>query len=401
MQKIDIEQYDYALSDDRIAKYPLENRDKSKLLVYKNAIEESVFENIHHFLPENAALVFNNTKVIHARLFFRKPTGAPIEIFCLEPIEPVDYEQAFQQTESVTWECMVGNLKKWKHDILLNVVKVGKKRVELFAEKMSITNGKARVKFSWDSDLYVSFSEILEATGTLPIPPYLNRETEALDLVRYQTVYSKIKGSVAAPTAGLHFTENVLKNLNQKNISTHELTLHVGAGTFAPVKHQNAAEHHMHTEHFIVDKILIETLLQQKSARIAVGTTSARTLESLYWCGLKIIEKQDNPFQISQWYAYQKHRDVSFSESFEAILNYLITSNLEYIYGHTQIMIVPGYQFKTIDALITNFHQPKSTLLLLVSALVGSPWKAIYDYATQHHFRFLSYGDSSLLWAKN
>ena len=398
IKNIRIKEYDYNLPDERIAKYPLFQRDKSKLLVFKDGeIEKSQFQHLKDFLPQNALLVFNNTKVIQARLIFQKNTGAQIEIFCLEPKEPSDYAQAFLQNKSCTWLCMIGNLRKWKNGKLSLTVH----NSQFTAERLESHGDTHLVRFEWDNP-NVSFAEILETCGELPIPPYLNRKTEVSDNQTYQTVYSKIKGSVAAPTAGLHFTKEVFESLTQKNISFEELTLHVGAGTFKPVKTETIEEHVMHTECITIKKSTVENVLNNLRNIFAVGTTSVRTLESLYYLGVIVsrnpqISVQD--LNVTQWMPYiQENNDISVMEALNSILQYFEQNNLNSLTSHTQIMIVPGYQFKIVSGIITNFHQPKSTLLLLISTCVGEKWKDIYDYALSNDFRFLSYGDSSLLF---
>lgn len=395
-----IEEYDYSLPDERIAKYPLEQRDLSKLLIYRRGkILEEVFKHAINYLPENSLLVYNNTKVIHARMLFKKNTGASIEIFCLEPINPADYALSLGATNGCTWKCMIGNLKKWKQGSLIKSIKIDDKKYELKATLLSSKNNDHIVDFQWDND-GLSFSEILEYVGELPIPPYLNRKTEEGDEISYQTVYSKMEGSVAAPTAGLHFTEKVLESIKKKGIQTAELTLHVGAGTFHPVKTQDVSEHKMHTEMIEVSSDTIKKLLDFKGNIIAVGTTSVRTLESLYYIGVQLINANyqlEGPIRVEQWEPYMDKTDISSDEALQAVLNYLQEQHLDVLHAYTEIIILPGYEFKLIKGMFTNFHQPKSTLLLLVSAFVGKDWKVIYDYAMNHKFRFLSYGDSSLL----
>jgi len=397
-QAILIDEYDYSLPDERIAKFPLPRRDASKLLIYKNdTIIESTFSNIADFLPENCLLVYNNTRVIHARLVFHKETGARIEVFCLEPLTPADYAQSLGSTTQCVWKCMVGNLKKWKDGLLSKQIEIEGTNCIFNAEFLETKGNTHSIHFSWDnSDIH--FADILEKAGELPIPPYLHRKTEESDLTNYQTVYSKIKGSVAAPTAGLHFTTEVFKSLETKNIKTEELTLHVGAGTFQPVKTKTINDHHMHTEVISVHKSTIEHLLQKLGNIIAVGTTSVRTLESLYYIGLKLHKNPSTCyFHISQWTPYEISDEIPVEKALQNILDYLIENNLATLHAETQIMIKPGYQFRLVNGMITNFHQPKSTLLLLVSAFVDGGWKEIYDYALKNDFRFLSYGDSSLL----
>ena len=397
-QPIYIDEYDYPLLDERIAKFPLPRRDASKLLVYKNTtITESTFSNIAGFLPENSLLVYNNTRVIQARLIFFKDTGARIEVFCLEPLTPTDYAQSLGATTECTWKCMVGNLKKWKEGQLSKSIDINGKACTFKAELLLTEGNTHSVHFSWDN-ADIHFADILEKAGELPIPPYLHRDTEESDLTTYQTVYSKIKGSVAAPTAGLHFTPEVFESLQTRNIETEELTLHVGAGTFQPVKTRDIAEHHMHTEVISVHRSTIEHLQQKLGHIIAVGTTSVRTLESLYYIGLKLqLDATNTDFHIQQWMPYETTLELSTFDALQNILDYLDANKLATLHADTQIMIKPGYQFQVVNGIITNFHQPKSTLLLLVSAFVDGHWTEIYDYAMANDFRFLSYGDSSLL----
>jgi S-adenosylmethionine:tRNA ribosyltransferase-isomerase len=400
-KNIRIEDFDYDLPDDRIAKFPLKERDKSKLLVWKNGrITESRFQNLGTFIPENALLIFNNTKVIQARMIFYKETGAQIEIFCLEPIEPSDYAESFIRTKSCTWLCLIGNSKRWKTGKLTSTIQ----SVTCTVEKVKSLGETHWIRFEWD-DANLCFADILEQYGELPIPPYLNRKTEESDKLTYQTIYSKINGSVAAPTAGLHFTENVFESLREKNIDFEELTLHVGSGTFKPVKSETIAEHTMHSECISVKKSTIEKLLKKERPIFAVGTTSVRTLESLYFIGA-ILETNPNAdvedLFVDQWLPYElndnsEHPPVSVSRSLNNILHFMDKKQLKTLTTRTQIMIAPGYDFKIVEGMITNFHQPKSTLLLLVSAFVNGDWSVIYNYAKENDFRFLSYGDSSLL----
>ncbi|HNW50898.1 MAG TPA: S-adenosylmethionine:tRNA ribosyltransferase-isomerase [Prolixibacteraceae bacterium] len=399
ISQLSIDHFDYELPDERIAKYPLEIRDQSKLLVWKNqAIIDDQFFNLAHYLPEKSLLIFNNTKVIRARLLFRKETGANIEIFILDPVEPVDYALNFQQTEHCQWNCVVGNLKKWKSGKLQLPVCTEKVNTILTAEKIHHSGNTCTIEFSWKEN-QITFSELLEAAGNIPIPPYLHRESEEVDKTRYQTVYSKIKGSVAAPTAGLHFTESTFKSLEEKGISVAELTLHVGAGTFQPVKSNQVESHEMHTEHFLVSKSFIKQILAHQESIIAVGTTSIRTLESLYWLGVKLSSNPELPIEelwVTQWEPYQSSTGITRNDAFQSLLNYLNRNKLEFFHSSTQIIIVPGYQFRVIDGMITNFHQPKSTLLLLISAFLGDAWKTLYQHALENGYRFLSYGDSNL-----
>ena len=386
MEEILISEYDYPLTEERIAKYPLAERDHSKLLVYRDGkVSEDVFYRVGDYIAKGSLLVYNNTRVIPARLVFHKDSGARIEIFCLEPLAPRDYQLALSGTTGCTWKCMIGNLKKWKSGVLSNGI--------LHAERLSTTGNTHEVRFSWE-DATMSFAQLLDAQGELPIPPYLNRPTEESDKTTYQTVYSKIKGSVAAPTAGLHFTEKVLDDLRQRGIQTTELTLHVGAGTFQPVKTEDANKHTMHTEIIAVPRKAIEDVLANLGHVVAVGTTSMRTLESLYFIGAT------RELSVPQFAPYEHDYAISTEEALRNILAYLDETKQDTLHAETQIMIRPGYRFHVVDQLITNFHQPKSTLLLLVSAFVGGDWKTIYDYAMSHNFRFLSYGDSSILTRK-
>jgi len=399
-KSIKIEDYNYNLPDNRIAKYPKDNRDASKLLIYKNTnISNDNFSNILSYLPPKSTLVFNNTKVIQARLKFEKETGAKIEIFCLEPITPSDYALAFQEKEKTSWKCIVGNSKKWKSGKLFKSINIDNKNIEISAERIEKFDSAQLIEFSWN-DSNISFGELLNAMGRTPIPPYLNRDSEDIDTKRYQTVYSKHKGSVAAPTAGLHFTDKIIENLKDNDIDIEEITLHVGAGTFRPVKSETIDQHEMHTEHFIVTKKTIEAILNNIDNIISVGTTSIRTLESLHWIGVKIMSNYNissDKISISQWEAYQLDQEIEVKESLKAIINYLNRNELEKLITSTQIMIYPGYKFRVINGMITNFHQPKSTLLLLIAAFIGDKWKDIYKYAMDNDFRFLSYGDSSIL----
>ena len=402
---IRISDYQYDLPDERIAKFPMAHRDQSKLLIYnKGEVGEDVFYHLPDYLPKGALMVFNNTKVIRARMHFRKTdangehTGALIEVFLLEPAEPADYEQMFQTTGHCAWYCLVGNLKKWKEGPLTRIIEVEGTRIEVTAARGSIHGTSHRIDFSWNGD--VSFATIIDTMGELPIPPYLNRETQDSDKTTYQTVYSKIKGSVAAPTAGLHFTPEVLADLDAHGIEREELTLHVGAGTFKPVKSEEMEGHEMHTEYISVRRETITKLLNHGCQAIAVGTTSVRTLESLYYMGLKVIANPDlieDQLHVTQWEPYETHNTVTLVAALQALANWMDSRGLEVLHASTQIIICPGYDYKIVRMLVTNFHQPQSTLLLLVSAFVGGDWHKIYDYALAHDFRFLSYGDSSLL----
>lgn len=399
-RNIQIENYNYDLPDSRIAKYPLTERDSSKLLVYRSgAIVDASFKEISEYLPKNSLMVFNNTKVIQARLQFQKDTGAKVEIFCLEPHIPSDYLMSFQQTEKCNWLCLVGNSKKWKEGILSLDIIVAGKELTLRAERLERIGDSSEIQFSWNN-AEVTFADILDAIGELPIPPYLNRKTEESDIKTYQTVYSKIIGSVAAPTAGLHFTPKVLKEIEAKGIERAEVTLHVGAGTFKPVQAEEIGGHDMHSELISVRKETIESLLSKKDRKIvAVGTTSVRTLESLYYLGIVLAdEKVSEDLFVPQWMPYENTMIISVEESLSNILRYLNVHELDVLVAHTAIMIAPSYEYKVVDAIVTNFHQPKSTLLLLVSAFTkGDNWTKIYTHALDSDYRFLSYGDSSLL----
>lgn len=398
-RNIQIDNFDYELPDDRIAKYPLAERDSSKLLVYKKGeIIDEQFSSIPDYLPQDSLMVFNNTKVIQARLQFQKETGAKIEIFCLEPFSPADYLMSFQQTEHCSWLCLVGNSKKWKEGKLIQEINIGGKNVTLSAERLERVGDSSEIRFSWN-DSSITFADILDAVGELPIPPYLNRKTEESDINTYQTVYSKIIGSVAAPTAGLHFTPKVLANIESKGIVRAEVTLHVGAGTFKPVQASEIGGHDMHSELISVKKETIELLLAQKTKKVvAVGTTSVRTLESLYYLGVLLGNDLNAELFVPQWLPYENEVNLTMEESLINILHYLNVNQLDVLVAHTAIMIAPSYQYKIVNAIVTNFHQPKSTLLLLVSAFTKADnWKHIYNHALENGYRFLSYGDSSLL----
>jgi len=401
VQHISILDYTYSLPDERIATYALEERDQSRLLVWNNGvISDQKFFYLPNCLPAGSMLVFNNTRVIRARLFFRKETGAKIEIFCLEPLTPEDYALSFSQTESCRWKCIVGNLKKWKDEVLVQSLVISGKPVNFRAEKIrALPNNSFEIGFSWDN-AQINFADLLEHSGNIPIPPYLNRESEDIDLTSYQTVYSRIKGSVAAPTAGLHFTPAVFEALEKKRIDCEEVTLHVGAGTFQPVKSATIGGHDMHSEHFILSCDLIDRIAGFEGKIIAVGTTSVRTLESLYFIGCKVIENPEiNPDQltVNQWEPYEVPGTAySRQESSKALSAYLHHHHLAELSSSTQIIIVPGYEFRVISGMVTNFHQSQSTLLLLIAAFLGDDWRKIYDHALRHNYRFLSYGDSNL-----
>ena len=428
VHNIRITDFNYQLPDDKIAKYPLSRRDLSKLLIYEDEenglpnIKSQNFTDLPRLLPKDTLLLVNNTKVIHARLIFKKESGANIEIFCLSPIQPSDYTASFAQTKSCSWLCMIGNSRRWKKGLLNMIIDINGDKVTLKAERIIAPQGKESpssdsiVQFRWDNSKY-TFPNLIEVAGKLPIPPYLNRQAEDSDDETYQTVYSHVEGSVAAPTAGLHFTPEVLKAIEEKGIETAQLTLHVGAGTFKPVKSDYISEHEMHNEFFSVSKETIHKLLNHKGKIVVVGTTSMRTLESLYYIGKKLIlnpKISANDLAVSQWEPYEEvHKEVhgdnsstslnlsdslNPNDSLRAIIDYLEDSGQNTLISSTRLMIAPGYIFHYPDALITNFHQPQSTLLLLVSAFAGNNWKDIYDYALENNYRFLSYGDSSMIW---
>ena len=400
MKDIDLREYDYDLPAERIAQYPVNERDMSQLLVYKdNNISKDIFRNIVDYLPSDSLLVFNNTRVIRARILFFKETGARVEILCLEPLTPFGYELSFSSKVPVEWKCLIGNLKKWKGEKIITYFIYNGQQFILTAERLQPADEAWRIRFNW-SCTDISFGEVIEATGHIPLPPYINREDEEEDYNRYQTVYSSINGSVAAPTAGLHFTNNVLEKLEKKGIKSVELTLHVGAGTFQPVKSNNIARHAMHCEHFFITPEAIQLIIENHEKIIPVGTTSVRTLESLYWLGVKLIHHPAecrNELVLGQWEAYEIETNVSVKESMESLLKILKERNQSYLHASTSIIIIPGYDFKMINGMITNFHQPRSTLLLLISAWMGINWKKVYGFAMENGFRFLSYGDSSLL----
>ncbi len=393
---IRIEDFNYPLPEERIASHPLQKRDDCKLLVRRHCgeLEEHVFSELPRLLPEDAMLVYNNTRVINARLRFRKPGGARIEVFCLEPFEPKDYQMSFSAQGRTAWSCFVGNSKRWKSGELELPLTVAGREVRLIARRLEKSDSGSTVEFTWEpSDL--TFSQIIEAAGEIPIPPYLNRATEQSDNADYQTVYSHIEGSVAAPTAGLHFTPEVLAEIDRLQIPRRELTLHVGAGTFQPVKSETIGKHGMHSEFISVDRSLIEELAATQRRVIAVGTTSVRTLESLYYLGRMVAEGKE-PGEVPQWYPYSGQA-MAPREALGALAAYLSDRGLERLTASTRIMIAPGYEYKVVQGMVTNFHQPQSTLLLLVSAFTGGDWRRMYDYALGRDFRFLSYGDAQLL----
>ena len=400
--EIRIEDFNYNLPDERIAKYPLSSRDQSKLLIYKDQTPvESTFRSIAEILPEGAIMVFNDTKVVPARLHFKRSTGAHIEIFCLEPVIPEEYVTMFAETRKCRWKCIVGNAKRWKSDRLVLYNPLNDSAINemgLTADLIERSGETSIVEFSWING--APFSRVLEICGNVPIPPYLNRETEEIDLDRYQTLYARFRGSVAAPTAGLHFTEDVLESIRNRGILTETVCLHVGAGTFLPVKSSLVSEHNMHREPFTVTLEFIQKLLASTGKLVAVGTTSVRTLESLYYAGVSCIEK-GYPEDVSQWDPYSREYEYTTEEALAAIVRYLKDNALNELKIGTRIIIVPGFRFRVVDVLVTNFHQPQSTLLLLISAFVGGDWRTIYDFALSHDFRFLSYGDSSVLFRSN
>jgi S-adenosylmethionine:tRNA ribosyltransferase-isomerase len=402
IDEINLKDYNYDLPPDRIAKYPVPERDLSKLLIYKESkISSDIFRNINQYIPSDSLLVFNNTRVIRARLLFRKETGAIIEVLCLEPLAPFEYELSFGSREPVEWKCIIGNLKKWKHGIIKTSYIFKGKHYELVAGRVQEEGDAWRVRFDWGSS-GISFGEVIDLAGKLPLPPYLEREAEPDDLNRYQTVYSRIKGSVAAPTAGLHFTGEMMERLRTSGIATTEVTLHVGAGTFKPVKSRKISEHEMHCEHFSISLESLEMLREYEGRIIPVGTTSVRTLESLYWLGVKIMNNPSvriDELALGQWDAYESDSNIPTGESIETIMRFMKVKGLSVLPSLTSIMIVPGYKFRMIRGMITNFHQPASTLLLLISAWVEENWKNIYRYALQNDFRFLSYGDCSILFS--
>jgi S-adenosylmethionine:tRNA ribosyltransferase-isomerase len=407
-KNLSINSFDYNLPDEKIAFYPLEQRDKSKLLIYKGGnIAEDIYQNIADYLPENSFLVFNDTKVIKARILFTKETGAVIEIFCLEPYESIsDYAVVLQKRDSVKWKCMIGGAGKWKQKFLEKKFIIDGAQVVLTARLLEKLSDAYVVELSWNPGKY-SCAEIIEHAGNTPLPPYIKRDANENDMERYQTIYSKYEGSVAAPTAGLHFTEKIFSSLKEKNIDTGFVTLHVGAGTFKPVKSETMQGHEMHSEWIDVSANFIEKLIQNISNDIfCVGTTSVRTIESLYWMGVKAKVSPNitiEELEIKQWEVYDDvlvNNTVSAKDALQSLLKFLHAKKTERLFARTQIIIAPGYQFKIINGMITNFHQPRSTLLLLVAAMVGEKWKSIYEYALNNNFRFLSYGDGCLIFNK-
>ncbi|MEE3412594.1 MAG: S-adenosylmethionine:tRNA ribosyltransferase-isomerase [Bacteroidales bacterium] len=394
-----IEEFNYPLQEGQIAKFPLKQRDKAKLLYFNGKeIKDEVFSSLPSLLDSDSLLIFNDTKVIYARLFFYKETGAKIEIFCLEPFEPNDAQLAFAEKNRVVFRCLVGNNKKWKDGVLSSSKKEGEKEIMLLAKRLRAEDECWLIEFTWDGDK--SFAEIMELFGVVPLPPYLHRESNEEDKEDYQTIYANYDGSVAAPTAGLHFTDKTFQDLKQRGIESCFVTLHVGAGTFKPVSTDTIGEHSMHIEKIFVPKNVIQNLLNHHTKTIiCVGTTSVRTIESLYWYGRKVIENNGNylPLDIKQWQPYEsRQNEVSSQQSLEAILNMMETNNINYLTGQTQLIIAPSYKYRIIKGMVTNFHQPKSTLLLLVSALIGEDWKRVYQHALENNYRFLSYGDACL-----
>lgn len=400
-KEITITSYNYDLPDSFIAKYPLRNREEAKLLFYiEGEIKDDTFKNLPSYISANDLIIFNDTKVIQARLHFQKTTGATIEIFCLEPYAPKEYTQNFESTTKVTWACLVGNSKKWKEGVLTKELSVQGNKVILTAKREGKQHTSELITFTWNNPT-ISFAAILECFGELPIPPYLNRKTEQSDLQDYQTVYASVKGSVAAPTAGLHFTENILEQLQKKGVEEERVTLHVGAGTFKPVKSETLEGHRMHSEHIAVSTTTLSRLLKHQGKAIAVGTTSVRTLESLYYLGKMIMEGRvhsDSDLHVSQWEPYDSKTEVNTVDALQAIHDFLKNRDETVLHASTQIIIAPGYKYKIVKGMITNFHQPESTLLLLVSAFIGEGWRELYKHALENNYRFLSYGDGSLLF---
>ena len=401
---IKISDYNYPLDEGKIAQYPVEKRDKSKLLISDSGvIQESVFENIAEYLPADSLIVYNNTKVIRARMQFKKPTGAKIEIFILEPLSPTkEIQNSFSITGHCQWKCLVGNAKKWKEGELELSMDYNGNKFTVFAKKHENIGNSFRVSFRWEPT-ELSFSDVLIATGSIPLPPYMKRDTEQEDIERYQTIYAEHQGSVAAPTAGLHFTKAVENTLSLKNIKSNYVSLHVGAGTFKPVSSDKIEGHEMHTEQLVIQKQLVEDLLKYSDKKIiAVGTTTTRSLESIYWYGVKLLQDMSASFHIKQWEPYDNEfaKYVNVERSLKAVIEYMDANKINELYGDTQIIIAPSYEYKIVDVLITNFHQPKSTLLLLVSAFYGEAWVDSYKFALENNFRFLSYGDSCLFFKK-
>ena len=399
--KIKIEDFTYNLPDENIAKYPLPQRDSSRILIFRDGvISESKFSNLPELIPSDSLMIFNNTKVVPARLIFRKESGAKIEIFCLEPYKPAEYVKSFSSKTECSWVAVVGNAKRWKSGVINFDHNLNREAssLNLTAICEGISGDKYIIKFKWNAN--ISFSEVLEICGKVPIPPYLHRDSQEIDKGRYQTLYAKERGSVAAPTAGLHFTDELLSNLSISNIQMEEICLHVGAGTFIPVKSKEISEHKMHSEPFSVSLSFIKNLYNKhinNKAIIAIGTTSVRTVESLYYLGVQTI-LNGKPQDVSQWEPYSTDDKYSATDALEALISWMESNNMQYLERRTEIIIVPGYNFKFVNTLVTNFHQPQSTLLLLISAFTGESWRDIYNYALENNFRFLSYGDSSILY---
>jgi S-adenosylmethionine:tRNA ribosyltransferase-isomerase len=397
---LNMEHYFYELPQERIAEYPVPQRDLSRLLVMRgDRPEEDIFRNLPAYLPDGGMMVFNDTRVIRARLVFRKATGARIEVFCLEPMEPsAEISLAFGAASPVVWKCLIGNAKKWRSGKLLSMLDSPSGAFSFIAERTGEIDGAFMVRFSWDP-AGLSFARVLEEAGKVPLPPYIQREAEEADISRYQTVYARYDGSVAAPTAGLHFTDDVMEAIRKKNILTGNVTLHVSAGTFKPVSHADIHDHEMHTEQLVIRRRLVEDLLANKGSVTAVGTTSMRTLESLYWYGHMLAHDPEAGFHVTQWYPYQeRNAQWSAGQSLQRVLKYMHDRGLEEIHGTTSLIIIPSYRFRIVDILVTNFHMPRSTLLLLVAAFAGEKWREAYQYALGHGFRFLSYGDSCLFY---
>lgn len=401
-KKIDINDYNYTLPPEKIAKYPLAKRDDSRLLIYKpnEKIKDAQFKNLIDFVPKGSTLVFNNSKVIQARILFQKSTGATVEVFCLEPVGPHDYQLAIGAIQKCSWKCMVGNLKKWKEGELVKNISVKNRQFSLYAKKLKKEKQEIVIEFRWDEP-DISFGELIEYVGLTPLPPYIDRPAEAEDKIRYQTIYAEPEGSVAAPTAGLHFTKPLISDLRKKDITTVDITLHVGAGTFQPIQTENVSDHSMHAEHITITQDLIKKLLSHNNPLYAVGTTSVRTLESIYWLGVKILSKPKitrHELFISQWGYSNYCLCPSREEALSGLLDYMYVHHMKTFTTKTQIMIIPGYSFKMVEGLITNFHLPKSSLLLLIAAFIGKDWEQVYQHALENNYRFLSYGDSSLLF---
>lgn len=406
IKNIQISDFTYHLPDERIAKYPLTERDASKLLVFKkDIIEEDIYKNFADYIPENTLMIYNNTKVVEARMLFHTETGAVVELFYLEAADKcIDASLSMSCQGKLEIKCYIGNAKRWKKDTLTRIIEWNGQQIELIASNKERVNDYFHVTLSW-SPSEIVFAEILHAFGSIPLPPYLNRETETSDVERYQTTFAKELGSVAAPTAGLHFTEKIIRNFENKGVKNEYVTLHVGAGTFKPVKSEEIGGHEMHGEYLDVDINTIQSICDSLGDKtiVTVGTTSTRTVESLYWIGRKLFfnpELNREELEVQQWEPYETTEMCTPKEAYQALIDFLQKENLNRFISRTQIIIAPGYKYKIIDALVTNFHQPESTLLLLISALVGDSWREIYEYALNHNFRFLSYGDGSLLWKK-